>query len=553
MKRLTSAVLSLLFSASVSAEEPLLKAGIMTDTHINEKESSFHLVKPALELFKAHKTDVIIHMGDFANVHCPGGYRMYRRIFNRIFPENAPREIIIYDGHDAAGHPNREQAFKAMQKNLGKVNAPYDKIILKGYTFLIYPFKADLKRQEKEMTEAIKTSAGRPVFVLDHHPPFGTTATSRQWGSITRKRLADKFPQVIRISGHTHGSLRNERNIWQGKFTAVNAGCLYNWPGMLIGNSPETKKPEEVMIMEVYQDKILFRCFSVKDRQEIRAENPWSVPWPFDETTAPYSAENRLKTFPAAEFPAGGRIKLLPQKGKTNKIQFTFPEADAVKNCYIYKTELFQGKKRITRKDYHSTFWKKHPGKEISGSWSGGFLEEGKRYRFTVTPINFAGREGRSLEASFSAPVLEKGEIRFECKDPLLPGCKVMTGTSGGKALKMHRDFFRHSGGDVRIEFPKGVWAGEAGTCFRFVLDIETRQQPDWQWCLRLRCPRPAWDANYRMWTVPGNPGVLRYVIDFEKKSSQGELHLLINESTWGQFKVHSVRIERFLGQKNNK
>ena len=102
MKRLTFAVLSLLFSASVSAEEPLLKAGIMTDTHINEKESSFHLVKPALELFKAHKTDVIIHMGDFANVHCPGGYRMYRRIFNRIFPENAPREIIIYDGHDAA-------------------------------------------------------------------------------------------------------------------------------------------------------------------------------------------------------------------------------------------------------------------------------------------------------------------------------------------------------------------------------------------------------------------------------------------------------------------
>ena len=87
----------LLCLLSGNAAEPLLRAGIMTDTHINEKESSFHLVKPALELFKAHKTDVIIHMGDFADVHCPGGYRMYRKIFNRIFPGNAPKEIIVYD------------------------------------------------------------------------------------------------------------------------------------------------------------------------------------------------------------------------------------------------------------------------------------------------------------------------------------------------------------------------------------------------------------------------------------------------------------------------
>ena len=541
----------LLCLLSGNAAEPLLRAGIMTDTHINEKESSFHLVKPALELFKAHKTDVVIHMGDFADVHCPGGYRMYRKIFNRIFPENAPKEIIVYDGHDASGHPNREQAFKAMQKNLGKINDPYDKIIINGYTFLVYPFKADLKRQEKEMTEAVNTSNGRPVFVLDHHPPFATTATSRQWGSITRRRLADKFPQVVRITGHSHGSLRNERNIWQGKFTTVNAGCLYNWPGMLIGNSAENKTPDEVMIMEVYQDKILFRCFSVRDRQEIRAGNPWSVPWPFDEKTAPYSAENRLKTFPAAEFPANSKIKLLPQKGKVSSILFTFPEAEEVKNCYIYKTELFQGTKRITRKDYHSTFWKTHPGKEVSGSWSGGFLEEGKRYRFTVTPINFAGREGKSLESSFTASALEKGEIRFECKDPLLPGCKVMTGTFGGKPLKMHRNFFRHPGGEARIEFPPEAWKGNAGDRFRLVIDLETIQQKDWQWTLRLRNTRPAWPANYRMWTLPGKPGSVRYVIDFEKKSSAGTLNLQITESSWGQFRVNYMRIERFLSQKN--
>ncbi|MBR2910876.1 MAG: metallophosphoesterase [Lentisphaeria bacterium] len=554
MKFLTSAILlSLSLAAAFCAEKPVFKAGIMSDTHISEKLSSFRLVKPALELFKDHKVDLVIHMGDFADVHCPEGYRLYRKIFNGIYKKNPPQELFVYDGHDAAGHKNREQAFRAMQKNLGNVNAPYAKLVLKGYTFLVYPYKSDLKRQEKEMTEAVKTSNGRPVFVLDHHPPFGTTATSRLWGSRPLRRLADKFPQVIRISGHSHGTLWNERNIWQGKFTAVNAGCLYNWTGILIGNAAENTKPDGVLIMEVYPGKILFRRFSVTNKKEIRPEKVWCIPLPFDEKTAPYSQKNRLRREKPAEFPEGSVVKINIPSKNIHTVNYTFPQAEDVRNCYIYKTELFEGKKRIARKDYHSSFYQKHPAEEVYASWSCGFLKPGKSYRFTVTPVNFAGREGKSLESIFTAPAFEQGEVRFECFDPLLPGCKVSTGTSGGKALRKHKDFFRHPGGDVRIEFPRGVWEGAKGTRFRFVIDLETRQQPDCQWTLRLRSPRPAWSANTRMWTIPGNSGIMRYVIDFEKKSTQGELYLLITESFWGQFKVHSVRIERFSGQKNNK
>ena len=544
--KFAGAALLLLNLLAVNAAEPLLRAGIMTDTHINEKRSSFHLVEPALKLFKEHKTDVIIHMGDFADVHCPGGYRMYRKIFNEIFTGSRPQEIFIYDGHDAAGHPNREQAFKAMQKNLGNVNAPYDQKTIKGFTFLIYPYKADLKRQEKEMTEAVKASKGRPVFVLDHHPPFGTTANSRLWGSRPKRRLADKFPGVIRISGHSHGSLRNERNIWQGKFTTVNAGCLYNWSGILVGTPAENKTPDEVMIMEIYPDKIIFRCFSVRDKKEIRPDAPWSIPWPFDEKTAPYSDKNRLLRDRAAQFPAGSRIRIQPVTEKVFEVRYSFPEAADIRNCYIYQTELFSGGKRITRKDYHSSFWKKIPDKTLRASWSGGFLETGKIYRMTVTPISFAGKKGKSLETEFTVPQLERGEVLFECKDPQLPGCRVMTGISGGTPLKTHKGFFRHPGGHSRIEFPGKVWQGKAKDRFRFIFDLETIQQPGCQWTLRLINRKPLWHANYRMWTLPDKSGSVRYVIDFEKKSEKGELYLLITESFWGQFKVNYMRIERF-------
>ena len=547
MKKLPTIILTLTFPLLLAAEKPLLKAGIMSDTHINEKRSSFHLVEKALKLFKDHKVDLVIHLGDFADVHCPGGYRLYRQIFNEIFTVSRPRELFVYDGHDAARHPDMAQAFKAMQKNLGNVNPPYWQEKIKGYTFLVYPYKADLKRQEKEMTRAVAQAQGRPVFVLDHHPPFDTTAVSRLWGNRPRRRLAEKFPQVIRLSGHSHGTLWNERNIWQGKFTTVNAGCLQYWPGMLPGNIPQQKTPEEVMVMEVYANRILFRCFSVTDKQEIRAASPWCVPWPFDEKTAPYSDKNRFKTMPAVQFPAGAELEMTFQGTPCREVRFTFPEAADIRNCYIYKTELFCDGQRIARKDYHSSFYKKVPDKEIHASWNSGFFTPGKTYRMSVSPVNFAGKTGRSLEKTFTVPEVEKGEVTFECSDPLLPGCRVLTGLRGGKVLRKHKDFFRHPGGDVRLEFPAGVWQGKAGTRFRLVLDIETIQQENCQWTMRLRCPRPAWSAQYRMWTLPGRQKKLRYVFDFRKKSDQGELYLHITESAWGRFKVHFVKIERFL------
>ena len=158
-----------------------------------------------------------------------------------------------------------------------------------------------MKRQKKEMTEAVAEANGTPVFVLDHYPPFDTTAVSRLWGNRPRRRLAERFPQVIRISGHSHGSLRNERNIWQGK----------------------------------------------------------------------------------------------------------------------------------------------------------------------------------------------------------------------------------------------------AGTRFRLVMDIETIQQNNCQWTMRQRNTPPVWRANYRMWTLPDRQKPLRYVFDFEKKSEKGELYLHITKSSWGQFKIHYLRVER--------
>jgi len=537
---------TLFAAAALPAEEPLLKFGVMSDTHISEKEESFRLVKPALKLFRDKKVDLVVHMGDFASVHCPAGYRLYRRIFNGIFTGKKPAELFVYDGHDRVGCESREQAFAQMKKELQAPNDPYDRAVIKEHIFLVYPEKADLNRQKREIGQAVKEAKGRPVFILDHHPPFDTTPDSRIWGNRKRRLISEMFPQAVRFSGHSHGSLRNELNIWQGKFTTVNAGCLQSWPGMLVGGESRGKRPEEVMVVEVFENRIVFRCFCVTDGQEIRPDRPWTIPWPFDPETAPYTLARRLKNDPAAEFPAGAAIRTVFAGGSPARwMTFTFPEAENVRDCYYYKVELKRGQKLIARRDQYSTFYLKIPEKSARGVFSGGFFEPKEEYTLVVTPVNFAGREGKPVQTTFTAPELRRGKVLFECRDAMLPGCRAFAGQTGEKPLHRDGEFFRHPGGDVRVEFPPGTWDGPTESKFRFTFDLETLQMPDSQWTLRLRGKKSLRFANLRICTPPGKSGVLRYVIDFKKERDPDDLYLLITEGAWGRFRIPYVRVER--------
>ena len=83
-----------------SSQAPLLKVGIMTDTHINEKPQSGRRLRAALKLFAAEKVDMTINLGDISNKHNINAYKLYRKIVNEIFPAEKPEEIFISAYHD---------------------------------------------------------------------------------------------------------------------------------------------------------------------------------------------------------------------------------------------------------------------------------------------------------------------------------------------------------------------------------------------------------------------------------------------------------------------
>ncbi|MBO5900521.1 MAG: hypothetical protein J6Q80_07270, partial [Lentisphaeria bacterium] len=62
MKKLLFTLLS--FSALALFAKPIFRAGIMSDTHVTSDPCSCSILKDSLELFKAHKVDLVINAGD---------------------------------------------------------------------------------------------------------------------------------------------------------------------------------------------------------------------------------------------------------------------------------------------------------------------------------------------------------------------------------------------------------------------------------------------------------------------------------------------------------
>ena len=139
-----------------------------------------------------------------------------------------------------------------------------------------------------------------------------TTCTTRgKRGSAEKRRVLNRHPMAVNISGHSHGSLRDERAIWQGEFTSINIGCLQNWGGGLPGSAPKRMENFGAVLMEVFANRIVFRRFDVRDRKEYAADTPWIVPWPFDPSTAPYRREPRAASAKAPEFASDAKVDAL--------------------------------------------------------------------------------------------------------------------------------------------------------------------------------------------------------------------------------------------------
>lgn len=551
MKKILFAIL--LFAFAVTAAEPILKVGLMSDTHTRAWKNSCATLKEALKLFKTHNVDMIVNTGDISEVHVKQSYLNYRATVKEVFPDlsKKPPEIFVFAWHDRVRRTRepQETVFNDVKKYLEFDHGMYDIFKVKGYTFLLFPQEMDFKRYEDTIAKACKENPNKPIFVFDHVPPYNTVYNSMTWGERNRRRILDKYPQVVHLSGHVHGSLTNELNIWQENFTAVNMGSLAGWSGALIGNSPSGMKSDTAMILEIYPEKLVFRRYFSYSKKEYKPDEQWIVPVPFNKNTAPYNLARRRAKSVAPEFAKNAKLNV---KFNAADVELTFPQALHKDGVFTYKIMFYAQKngkwEKFSRKDIIGNFM--HEGKKrnqnVNHKLSIGYFEKDKNYRLEVIPTGFFGKEGKALTADFKMTAFQKSKVVFESRNPM-KDCPFMTGLDKGKPLKITSDdFYDHNVFNARLVFPDKIWEGsKKGTKFRLTIDVHMKQSEERGWTLVMRNPKPLRNANSRIQTPPGDSGVFRFVMDFKKQEDNYKYYLLIREGLRGKIRFDYVKIEQ--------
>ena len=549
-KCLSMSLLSMALWGAAAEDVPLFRVGLVTDTHWTGNKKSFDRTEAALRIMKKEKVDMICNLGDIADKHYTSAYRYYRNeLFPKLFPKDPPREIFVYANHDALSRKGAGGAvkteipgyFAAMRRDLGIPHAPDDRVVFRGYPFVIFQQFVPRETMEKMLEETAREFPDGPIFVLDHVPAPKTADAQNN----KRRVVYGGYPRVVHIYGHVHQPLRDENSIWQGTHTEVGAGCLQNWRGYLVGTAPGNKDCFEFAIMDVYKDKLVFRRFSTEDGKEFKA--PWIVPLPFDPATAPYTDKRRAAT-PAPEFAPGAKLVLKPNK-PFSALGVSWPEAKRGGEVHKYYVRIAVKQadgtfREFARKDSFSEFYlaeNKRKGK-LRQRISNGFFKPGREYRISVTPVGFFGREGKPLAAEFTAPAEVREAVTVYESHAPMKELVFASGLTGDEPLPLKDGFWQHKGGNARLVIPKRVWEGKQGTRFRFTVDMDVRQSEGHAWTMVLRNP-PSHNANNRI--LVGNGIGQGYVIEFAKRRDDYVYDLLIREGAPGLIRFNYVKIER--------
>ena len=536
---------------AIASERPLFRVGIMTDTHVEDDPASTNRLAAAYRLFRAQGVRLIANCGDIADYWSPKAYANYRAVRAATYPDaaTAPRELYAWAGHDHFRFPDQQEpepwanAFASVRRELGIPHDMYADEEIGGFRFLVVPQKPDYGRYRQMLEKACAESPDKPVFVIDHIPPAGTTegTSSADCGDPRRRLLLAEFPQAIVFTGHSHTSLHNERNIWQGEFTTISAGGLSIWSGDFLGEVLWPMMDRyDVLVMEVFGRKAVLRRYDVRTGREFGGEAPWTVRWPYDPARPDYPVESRRAKAMVPSFPADAGIDLRETpSGRPFAVTVSFPASVSTNSIRSYRIawerpDAACGWRTFARQEVPGEFGCAPEGwpSRIEYAFTGAYFEPGESYRVSVRPVNAWGQEGAAIVRTWTAPRFGRHVAWSGLPDGVTSGQRFVIG--------------RGDESEIRLNLPEALKASvlTPGARVRVAIDLETEQHEEsgvtfslfgnanrgrYPWCLTT--PLGACDA--------------RYAFDVTLPKKEQSYSLAFRHGVSGWFSVKGVRIER--------
>jgi len=404
--------------AEVPEEGVRLRFGVLADTHLLDADDSrAEGVRAALRYMDGRKADGVVICGDLTqNGTIPELWKL-AEIWDEVFPSNRRSDgqpvekLFAYGDHDVEnftsgspgicrmlnGNPKRMAEMKrddialndrAVQWKtaFGEDFAPVMRKTVRGYDFVLAHLYNDEQTSGLRYADPLyipgleeffatnRFDKARPLFYVQHKLLKGTVGGPDMPGQDSGRTSAilKDFPNAVAFSGHKHRSARDERMLWQGAFTAIEApgtnpiqteaGYENGWSS---GDRPTSEPARQMahlaadgdvaqgLFVTVYDDRMIVERREFLHGGEVAA--PWIVNFPNDGEAAYERRAARPTESP--RFGATASVTARETEGKdrdgkaTRQIVVTCPAASdgAEPRPYAYEFRAILTKGFVTR------------------------------------------------------------------------------------------------------------------------------------------------------------------------------------------------------------
>ncbi len=379
-------------TVSCRLERPKAVVGILADASAGTRA----LTEKALCFFRDHGVDAILHTGG------PDGAESadYAALRDGVFTNRPPREVFV--------------------------GSACERLDLAGYPLVVAPDRPERTRYEELVAKAAADRTAGPVFVLQPRAAEGTAGTSASPGEGaayadggSMRQFLDRFPGVVAVSGG-RTSPRDVRSIWQGGFTALEAGGLGEYAEPYVSNQRNTATNREVVLMHVWDDRVDFTRHDVATGET--TVPTWSVKLPHDPQNAAFGADKLASRCETGYFSKQCR-KLTVRRNADDALEVGFQEAcgkmDAVSFTWRYRVEVYDvtendAGRLLARQDVRGAWdlpgrfgdWNKTT-RPKAATFSAAVSSGWNRIRVVVTPESFAGELGESIRQVVACPAAQ--------------------------------------------------------------------------------------------------------------------------------------------------
>ncbi len=525
---------------------PLLRIGAMSDNHLHpDRKETHEKTSACFRLFRKMEVDVVVDTGDIADLSHVSELEYFRARFDECFAGTPTVPFFCVANHDYNYLPNTKRndpkVIDAAVRALG-MDSRNPCACVKGYRFASYFQHERIETLERNVKEAVAASeAGRPVFVVTHVPPFGTTTGTSHWSSRQIRRALDGFPQVVNLTGHIHTAITWPANIWQGEFTSINLGAHAQYSNPIGG---------EAMVLDVFEDRIDVRRYEAVSGREIGADDRWSVPLPLDPRNGPYRFARRMEAMPPPAFQsdAGGAYSQ-SRDGVSGTL--SFPAAEPSGRVRGHRVEIesqgADGSWRSLAVLGQSVKQVMDFPKRCSFPVIPAVLDPGLRHRATVYPEDSFGAVGRPISFQFDVP----GNPMEELPSDVVRVDRVVAGASSdGRTIAPGADGWLQVSGDSSIMLSAALSRALVGRRNPvLVMDLATEQRHTPRTLSVWRIPhgkgRGKAGVAGRIYTLAGRRDAQRYAWSLKLGKDFSEDDVLLVSSREGddaRYRINSVR-----------